>query len=373
MKLVIFLLLGRYRIEKPYFALKPKIWLSYSAMTLLLLICNSCEVSTIQNEDVFIKSERSVVDIASSAIGVSLGLFASDPLWNYQSLTTEITDLGVQHVLIVIPLKQTDYKSNNPILGVPIEVIRKTIQQSQALNLKISLMPLITLENRRMDHWRGILAPSDPSLWWRNYSLEMRRIGFLAESFQIERLIVGAELSSLENETAHWRKLILNLRTIYKGRLTYSANWDHYRDISFWDALDEVSVTAYFPIQSIHSIESDWQNYLDQVQEYAHVNKKPFIITEYGYPSLSSALHEPWNEAAQASLDQELQAILIERATRKILSNISEDKEKGLQQAFLWNWFGKGGSSDSGYTLRGKTGADKFRRAILERERSQSK
>ena len=323
----------------------------------LLLGCRSIEIDTLP--------ENRSTKGSSSQIGVSLGLFASDPLWNYEPLIIEISELGVEQLLIAIPLKQSSDKDNNPILGVPLEVLHRTIKQAQNSKLKITLMPIVLLEERQMNTWRGKLAPSNPDLWWRNYNSELKRIGFLAQNLQLERLIVGTELCSLEKSSSRWKSLILELRKIYDGQLTYSANWDHYEAISFWEDLDEISLTAYFPIDSTHSIEDDWQKFLSEAEEYALTKQRPLLITEYGYPSLSSALREPWNETVKASSDQELQAVLVERSTKLLLDEIAKNKRLGVQQAFLWNWFGKGGDSDHGYTLRGKLGEARFRRLIL--------
>ena len=333
------------------------------SLSLLCFCCTNSQCSPSQNEPA-IQESPPLQDTLPSAIGVSLGLFASDPLWSYQPLTAEIADIGTQNILLAIPLTQKDYRSNAPVLGVPTDVIRQTIQQADDLQLSITLMPLIILEKRKMSHWRGILSPSDPDLWWRNYNHELKRIAYLASDAQIERLVIGAELCSLEADTARWIQLISTLRNIYRGQLTYSANWDHYQDISFWAVLDEIAVTAYFPVQSVQSIEGDWQQFITEIQGYAQERNKPFIITEYGYPSRSSALKEPWNETTQAEIDPKLQAELIARSTLYLQSTLSTDTTKGLQQAFLWNWFGKGGVNDGGYTLRGKIGQQRFRDAL---------
>ena len=34
----------------------------------------------------------------------------------------------------------------------------------------------------------------------------------------------------------------------YHGLLTYSANWDHYQNIPFWDHLDIISTNSYYKL-----------------------------------------------------------------------------------------------------------------------------
>ena len=38
------------------------------------------------------------------------------------------------------------------------------------------------------------------------------------------------------------------VRQVYKGRITYAANWDKVGEVGFWDALDVIGVHAYFPL-----------------------------------------------------------------------------------------------------------------------------
>ena len=44
------------------------------------------------------------------------------------------------------------------------------------------------------------------------------------------------------------RTLIAELRTLYPGLLTYSANWDEAQDVLFWDQLDLIGINAFYPL-----------------------------------------------------------------------------------------------------------------------------
>ena len=302
---------------------------------------------------------------ASGGLGVSLGLFASDPLWDYEELIQEIAELGVSRVMIVTPLIQGSHRDDAPQLGPPLEVIRRSVQQARAEGLEVSLMPIIQLKRRSMNMWRGRLDPRRPALWWSNYRAELKRLASLAEQESVERLVIGAELCSLEAQTERWRELIQGLRARFKGALTYSANWDHYRELPFWEELDELSVTAYFPIQSREDLERDWAAALDELERFAATRGDagmPLYLTEYGYPALASALARPWDETTSAAYDAELQAELVTRATSLLLTRMSE--RGALRGASLWNWFGFGGRRDRGYTLRDRPGQEALRALI---------
>lgn len=306
-------------------------------------------------------------------VGVSLGLFASDPLWDYRSLLEEIRALGATRVMLVVPLKQSDHVSSTPRVDLPMSALRRSIRRARALGLRVSLMPAIQLRRRSMKVWRGQLAPSDLDLWWNNYQAHLKRLADLASEEEVERLVIGAELCSLEEQTARWVELVKLLRLRFKGLITYSANWDHYREIKFWPLLDEVSVTAYFPVRRVDSIEEVWSHQLEQLEDFAAAqgSGRPLLITEYGYPPLASAPQRPWDETANATYRPDLQASLVARSTRLLLKRISSlgsdhERRGALRGAFLWNWFGFGGARDRGFTLRGREGATRFREALTE-------
>jgi hypothetical protein len=36
------------------------------------------------------------------------------------------------------------------------------------------------------------------------------------------------------NRPKYWQELILEIRKVYKGKLTYAANWDEFKRVPFW-------------------------------------------------------------------------------------------------------------------------------------------
>ena len=47
---------------------------------------------------------------------------------------------------------------------------------------------------------------------------------------------------------AQWRALIVEIRDVYGGPLSYAANFDQALEVGFWDALDAIGVNAYYPL-----------------------------------------------------------------------------------------------------------------------------
>jgi hypothetical protein len=197
--------------------------------------------------------------------------------------------------------------------------------------------------------------------FFRNYTEFILRFARLAEQHRVPLLSVGSELSSMDVHGGRWRKVIAAVRGVYGGALTYSANWDHYREVKFWDALDYAGVTGYFELadkqrapaenpglgQLIHS----WREHYMRLMRWQHRVGKPLILTEVGYLSQRGTAARPWNEGADEALDLDIQRRCYE-AFRRVW-----DDEPRLAGAYFWNWFGWGGPTSKEYTPRGKPAA----------------
>lgn len=283
----------------------------------------------------------------TAADGVSLGLFASDPLYDYGSLVEEIDGLGADALLLVVPVDLADSTASVPRLGVPLPTLQRTLRQAHAAGLSVSVMPVIDLEVRtHAGDWRGRLAPAEPERFWAAYGAALDRIAVAAESGGAARLVVGSELSSLESDADRWEAVIAQARTRFGGRLTYSANWDHHREVPFWDALDEVGVSAYHPVDA--GPDRAWTDALQGAR--ATADGKPLVITEYGYPALASAAERPWDETTGAPSDEALQARLYEAAHRALGC-------AAPAATFAWNWFGLEADPASPFSPRGRPAA----------------
>jgi hypothetical protein len=106
---------------------------------------------------------------------------------------------------------------------------------------------------------------------------------------------------------SHWRKLIHQVRNVYTGDVTYAANFDQYKDVTFWDALDFIGVNAYFPLRESYAsaatahldeeLTSGWKRVLDELQtfrETRHLQAKSFLFTEIGYTYRKNTTLAPW-------------------------------------------------------------------------------
>ena len=86
----------------------------------------------------------------------------------------------------------------------------------------------------------------------------------------------------------YWQKIIKEIRKIYKGKLTYAANWDEFKRVAFWKDLDFIGIDAYFPLSNkksptIAEYELGWKLHKSEILKVQKQFNKPVIFTEFGY------------------------------------------------------------------------------------------
>lgn len=302
--------------------------------------------------------------VHDAARGASLGLFATAPDYDYGVMLEEMRSRGASDVLIAYRLMQDDVHSTRMRRqrgdSPSLTTIRRTLQQARRLGLRVGLMPMVGITNRRDAEWRGsITLNGEPEDWFENYTAEILEAASLAEEAGAVRLIVGSELNGLERFDGEWRALIRRARERFSGTMTYSANWDRYERLAFWDALDEVAVSAYFRMDTADDATARWTSHLAHLRGFAQAMERPLLLSEVGYPAHADAAKYPWDETRDADIDLAEQARLL----RSFCEAHVPSRDGGY---YVWNWFGQGGPRDPGYALRGKPAADTFERCMEE-------
>lgn len=106
----------------------------------------------------------------------------------------------------------------------------------------------------------------------------------------------------------HWVRLILETRRIYKGQLSYAANFDNYHEVDFWPHLDFLGVNAYFPLREVNETFSNdtemqsafresWKEIFGTINDFKDENGlsgKPIVFTELGYIYRENSAVAPW-------------------------------------------------------------------------------
>ena len=296
--------------------------------------------------------------------GMALGEHSDlrDP--DLTSKLNELRWLGVGHVSVVVSWSTPDIRSGTigPTPGSTPQdaTLEAMLRRARSLGLKVMLFPILDVRSRKGQEWRGAIHPPDWDAWWRAYSRFILHYAALAARTRTEIFSVGSELISTETMRGRWTDLIARVRRIYRGQLLYSANWDHYVPVTFWDQVDVVGLTAYYKIAETagaaeDEMQANWRVIRRRLQAWSRKVKRSIVFTEVGYPSLAGAAVAPWDytQTTAVSLEEQLRAY---RAFIRVWTGVPE-----LAGVFFWDWYGVGGKLDRSYTPRGKPAAAAIR------------
>ena len=242
--------------------------------------------------------------------------------------------------------------------------VEGVIAQAKARDIKIMLKPHIWI---RGGAWRGGIDPRADGKkawkqWWESYRTFILYYAEMAQAQGVDSLVVGVELVTAVKETPdEFIRTIAMIREVYKGHLTYSANWDEEVSPSVWSKLDAVGVQLYPPLSkkrdpSDDELDRSLDKHLKWWTEQADAVDKPILLTEVGYKSTPTAVIEPfgWPEnmpKEERVPDQELQA----RAYAALFRAIP--RHPRVKGVFMWKYFTDKSTDEEGlygFSPRGK-------------------
>ena len=276
-------------------------------------------------------------------------------------LLGEIADMGADTVLISNAGYQEHAGSAtfqiDPDVTPSEEQWLKIFQTAHANGLRVILMPIILLSDPRGTEWRGVISPPNWDDWFDQYREFLLHFARIAEKGQVEVMTVGSELISTEKYTDRWRRLIRDVRKVYHGKLSYSANWDHYKVVEFWDELDLVGMTSYYklsaePRPQLDTLIEAWAPIKRGLLRWQTRIGKPLLFTEVGWCSQEGTSIEPWNyyykqEATPAGLEEQKNCYL---AFMKTWTDVPQ-----VGGVIWWEWTeDAGGEKDYNYIPKGK-------------------
>ncbi len=216
--------------------------------------------------------------------------------------------------------------------------------------------------------WPGAIDFADPADWDRffaQYRHWIYHYAILAELYSADMLAIGTEFQQATLKYPdQWRQIILDIRNIYKGYLTYAANWgDEIENIEFWSDLDYIGCNCYYPLSDkLDATDQDLQRGIDdmlsRLEALSKENGKPVLLTEIGYANIQAPWRQPHDEDLTDKISEEDQS----RAIRLVSESLkSTDFIHGV---YWWKW-----PSYGNYPLkkdRGFTPATKQAESIIE-------
>lgn len=179
--------------------------------------------------------------------------------------------------------------------------VGRLVAQARARGLAVLIVPHLWIETP--NSWRGEIDPQTPEGWsayQKSYQNFVMTWAKAAEEFGADAFSIGVECKSWSGRFgSYWLQLIAGVRSTFKGKLVYSANWDEAENVLFWDELDFVGINAFYPLADHDG--ADYSEYakgaeraLASAGELAAIVRKPLMFLEIGYTSRPNAAVKPW-------------------------------------------------------------------------------
>lgn len=182
------------------------------------------------------------------------------------------------------------------------------------------------------------------SNWFESYRKNMLHYAKMAALTNVELLCIGTELrTSIKQQPKAWISLIKNIKKVYKGKLTYAANWDDDNDLGeFWDALDYIGIQAYFPLTKdktpdLETIKAGWNNHIVNLEKLSKKYDKPILFTEVGYKSEASATIKPWEwDSLFSGISKKKSDITQQLAYQALFESLWH--KEWFAGLYIWQW-----------------------------------
>ena len=233
------------------------------------------------------------------------------------------------------------------------------IQMLQKHGIRVMMKPQIWIWQGEFTGKLEMESEKDWESLEQSYENFIMSFAVIARDNDIAVFCIGTELEQfVKHRPVFWKALIQKVRGIFKGKITYAANWDEYPRVSFWEDVDYIGIDAYFPLSeektpSVGQLKAGWERYKNQIAALSETVNKPVLFTEYGYRSMDYAAKKPWLADSQ---DENVNLIAQVNATRAILEEFWG--EEWFAGGFVWKWFishrQAGGERDNRFTPQNK-------------------
>jgi hypothetical protein len=279
----------------------------------------------------------------------------------------EVADLGATWISITPFGRMDDLEAIDleHDFEIPVarneELIRRTAAMARANGLKVAIIPHLYVMS---GEWRGEIDPGSADAWcawFEAYRAFVLGFAALAEEVGADLFSIGVEFKSSTNfYEDDWRALIAEIRRVYEGPLTYSANWDEVDAVPFWDALDAIGVNAFWPLagkpgDGYEAMRERAARVADELEAISFFYDRPVLFTEMGVKSATDSALAPWEwpeHCADLRYDEAYQA----EAYQAVFEALAP--RPWFEGLFVWKYFSdpydETQEARAGFSPRGK-------------------
>jgi cellobiose epimerase len=238
------------------------------------------------------------------------------------------------------------------------------IRKAKELGLQVCLKPVVNCGNgtwRAHINFFDVDVPCEPkwSEWFDSYTRFILHYAKIAEQTGCEMLCIGCEMVQTDRREQEWRELIRKVREVYSGLVTY--NCDKYQEdqVRWWDAVDVISSSGYYPIDS-------WEEQLNRIEQVVRKHQKPFFFMEAGCPSREGSEYLPNDWGLKGAPSESIQKAYYEAMFEHC------DQRDWVRGFMLWDWPAQlyeagAASQNDDYCMYGKQSEAVIRQYFLQK------
>jgi len=284
--------------------------------------------------------------LPTQAKGAWLAASGGTPLEGAAAITAllRLKSLGVDTVALGPDVMQPRLDAPELTWGTHDESLRFVLRAARELGLKTFVMPRVESPDffKPPFPWRGKMTFTDPKVreaWYANYRSMIAHYGQLCREESVSVLGIGLEYRQLvKADPKEWRGVAKTAREAFGGTITYSANWDDYDQVLWWDAVDVIGIGAYFEVledglpdqtyvdtatlvsPTLRQIEKGWQPIKEKLKALSASVGRPIWFTEVGFTTYADTNYYPWRWQAERKEDPAQQALAYRALIRTFVS-----------------------------------------------------
>lgn len=229
--------------------------------------------------------------------------------------------------------------------------IRTCTELAHDLGKKVILKAMV---NCRDGYWRAYInffdtdVPCEPKWgdWFEQYTAFNCYLADIAQKVRADMLCVGCEMVGTDRKEGFWRNLVSEVRKRYSGPVTYNCDKYQEHNVTWWDCVDVISSSGYYPINNI-----DVQ--FNRIKGVAEQWGKPFMFMECGCPGRVGSEYNPNDWAHLGDTDIDVQTRWYRAFTEAI------DRNDWIRGVGWWDWSARlypieTAMTNNGYGIYGK-------------------
>ena len=263
---------------------------------------------------------------------------------SYPSIN-EVKNLGANWITIM-PYSFVDENTGQVIFntdwqwwGERKEGVIAAIVEAKKQNLKVMVKPMMWLKG---GGYTGDLQFEDFNKWndfEKSYSDYILHFAEISDSLNVDLFCLGTELKSfMQFKPQFFPNTIQTYRDSFQFELTYAANWDNYKNVTFWNKVDYIGIDAYFPGAStsqptVQQAKTELVKTKYELKDFAEQKNGKILFTEFGYRSCAQCAYQPWEHKKEVTPSTDCQKNALEAFFIQLYN------QPWCAGGFLWKWY----------------------------------